>query len=145
MYGNSASNQFDVAELSVPTEVKEWDNVAEGKNVDIVLQMDGYSWTINEKDITVSQLKDINLEVKENVNAIDPEGYVSFTMNHASDYVIVIDQKEMSQNDIPEALRFIGSSVQTGDTADVIPLSVIILLALVSVMIVIKMKRNQIR
>lgn len=199
--GNSVTVDMGAATV-VPARVLE---AAKGKDVDIVLQMDGYTWTINGKDITASQLKDINLEVKENVNAIDPdivdqladgrpakqisltydgefgftaelriyvgtdyegqygnlfwcrngkyfsyidsgiidpEGYVSFTMNHASDYVIVIDQKEMSQNDIPEALRFIGSSVQTGDTADVIPLSVIVLLALVSVVIVIKMKRG---
>lgn len=41
---------------------------AKGQDVDVVLDMGGYSWTINGKDI--KELKDVNLEVKINSNAI---------------------------------------------------------------------------
>lgn len=43
---------------------------AKGKDVDIVLEMAGYTWTINGKDITGEDLQDIDLEVKADVNAI---------------------------------------------------------------------------
>lgn len=57
----------------VPAKVLE---AAKGSDVDIVLQMDGYSWTINGKDIKGVNLKDINLEVKTNTSAI-PIGLIS--------------------------------------------------------------------
>lgn len=37
---------------------------AAGKNVDLVIDMGDYSWTIHGKDIDASKIKDINLEVK---------------------------------------------------------------------------------
>lgn len=57
----------------VPAKVLE---AAKGSDVDIVLQMDGYSWTINGKDIKGVNLKDINLEVKTNTSVI-PIGLIS--------------------------------------------------------------------
>lgn len=153
---------------------------AKGKNVNIVLEMNGYSWTINGKDITAKDLQDINLEVKEDVNAIpnktveklangratkqitlthdgafgfkanlriyvgkeyagkygnifryksgkyfefvdagkiDKDGYAVFTMNHASDYVIVIDKKAMSSSDIPSELK-VPEVPKTADTTN---------------------------
>lgn len=43
---------------------------AKGKDVDIQLNLGGYSWTINGRDIMASDLSDINLEVKQNTGAI---------------------------------------------------------------------------
>lgn len=51
----------------VPKEILE---AAKGSNVNIVLDMGGYSWTINGKDITADSLKSINLEVKMDTNAV---------------------------------------------------------------------------
>lgn len=42
---------------------KEILEAAKGKDVDIVLDMGGYTWTINGEDISASNLKDIDLEV----------------------------------------------------------------------------------
>lgn len=41
-----------------------------GKDINVRLNMGGYSWTINGKDVMASDLKAINLEVKFNTNAI---------------------------------------------------------------------------
>lgn len=153
---------------------------ARGKDVDVVLEMNGYTWTINGKDITANDLKDINLEVKVNVNAIpqnvvnmlaggndtlqitlthegafgftadlsiyvgteyagkyasifwynngkmeyihssaiDEQGYAVFPFSHASDYLVVMGDKPMSEKDIPKELRKGGSTTpQTGDTS----------------------------
>lgn len=49
---------------------KEILKAAKGKDVDVKLDMGGYTWTINGKDITAVNLKDINLEVKRNTNTI---------------------------------------------------------------------------
>lgn len=57
----------------VPVEVL---NAAKGADVDVVLKMNGYSWTINGEDIKGVNLKDINLEVKTDTNAV-PTGLVS--------------------------------------------------------------------
>lgn len=43
---------------------------AKEKDVDVVLQMDGYSWTIDAKDIKGMNLEDINLEVNLHADAI---------------------------------------------------------------------------
>lgn len=51
----------------VPKEILE---AAKGKDIDVILQMNGYSWKINGKNILSSNLKDINLEVTRNTNAI---------------------------------------------------------------------------
>jgi hypothetical protein len=51
----------------VPVEVlKE----AKGKNIDVTFDMGGYSWTVNGKNIGGIDLKDINLAVDMNTNAI---------------------------------------------------------------------------
>lgn len=55
---------------------KEMLEAAKGKDVDLVLNMGGYSWTINGQNITAKYLKDINLQVKLNTNAI-PSSTVS--------------------------------------------------------------------
>lgn len=41
-----------------------------GKSIDIILQMGGYRWVINGMDVAATNLKDINLEVKLDTNAI---------------------------------------------------------------------------
>lgn len=51
----------------VPVEILE---AAKGQNVEVVLDMGDYSWTINGKDIKATDLKDINLEVELNTNNI---------------------------------------------------------------------------
>ncbi len=53
----------------VPVEILE---AVKGKDVEIVLDMGGYSWTINGKDVTASDLKAINLEVTLDTEAIAP-------------------------------------------------------------------------
>ena len=54
----------------VPEEILE---SAKGRNVTIELKMNGYAWIINGRDITASDIKDINLEVRTDVNAISKE------------------------------------------------------------------------
>ena len=51
----------------IPKEVQE---AIQGKSVNIVLNMDGYSWTLNGMDVAATNLKDIDLEVKVDTNAI---------------------------------------------------------------------------
>lgn len=43
-----------------------------GKDVTVVLDMGGYSWEINGKDVHAPSLKDINLEVSLDTNAVAP-------------------------------------------------------------------------
>ena len=57
----------------VPVEVLK---AAKGHNVDVVLDMGGYSWTINGNDIKASNLKDINLKVEMNTNVV-PSGAIA--------------------------------------------------------------------
>lgn len=45
-------------------------SAAKGKDVDVVFEMDGYTWTVNGKDITAEQLKDIDLSVTMDSGAI---------------------------------------------------------------------------
>ena len=54
----------------VPLEILE---SAKGKNMNVILNMGGYTWTIHGKDINAETLKAINLEVKLNSNAISTE------------------------------------------------------------------------
>lgn len=49
---------------------------AKGKDVTLVLKMNGYTWTINGKDIVASELKDINMGVMIDSGAI-PAGVVN--------------------------------------------------------------------
>lgn len=158
---------------------------AKGKDVNIAFQMNGYTWTINGKDITEADLKDIDLEVKTGVHGIPEDvvkklagerdtlqitlahegafgftaeltvyigeeydgqygnlfwynndkkmeyidsdkvkadGCATFTFTHASDYVIVLDDEQMSAEDIPEELRVKqekDAAPRTGDTTGV--------------------------
>ena len=150
---------------------------AKGKNVNVILEMNGYAWTINGEDILSSDVKDINMEVKENTGVIpkeaidqlakgkdikqislahdgefgfkaqltlnmgkqyagkygnmfwyqkdktfkhiasetiDNKGNITFTMEHASDYVIVLDDKKMSDNTITDVKKPIEDSPKTG-------------------------------
>lgn len=57
----------------VPKDVLE---AAKGKDVDIVLDMNGYKWTINGNNIQADNLKDINLSVDTDSDAI-PEDVIS--------------------------------------------------------------------
>ena len=57
----------------VPVEVLK---AAKDHNVDVVLDMGGYSWTINGNDIKASNLKDINLKVEMNTNVV-PSGAIA--------------------------------------------------------------------
>ncbi len=54
----------------VPKDILE---TIKGKDINIQLNMGGYTWTINGKDVTASDLKDINMEVKFNTNAVPSE------------------------------------------------------------------------
>ena len=58
----------DMQSASVVT--KEMLGAAKGKDVNIQLNLGGYSWTINGMDIMASDLSDIDLEVKQNTGAI---------------------------------------------------------------------------
>lgn len=69
---------------TVPSEVLK---SVKGKDVDVVLDMGTYSWTINGKDVTANNLKDINLKVTMNSNAI-PQSAVEKTAS--GDQVIQI-------------------------------------------------------
>lgn len=60
---------------TVPSEVLK---SAKGKDVDVVLDMGAYSWTINGKDVTADKLKDINLKVTMNSNEI-PQNVIEKT------------------------------------------------------------------
>ena len=60
---------------TVPSEVLK---SVKGKDVDVVLDMGGYSWAINGKEVTADKLKDINLKVTMNSNAI-PQSVVEKT------------------------------------------------------------------
>ena len=51
----------------VPTAILE---AAKGKDINVVLDMGGYSWTINGKDIKSTNLKDVDLKVNFDTNAI---------------------------------------------------------------------------
>lgn len=57
----------------VPTAILE---AAKGKDVNIVLDMGGYSWTINGKDIKAGNLKDIDLKVNFDTKVV-PDSVVS--------------------------------------------------------------------
>ncbi len=46
---------------------------AKGRDIDIVLQMNGYTWTMNGREIFALNLADINLEVKFDQNVIPSE------------------------------------------------------------------------
>lgn len=63
----------------VPVEILE---AVKGSDVDVVLQMDGYSWTINGNDVTAANLAEINLEVKRTENAIPAETVKAVAGNH---------------------------------------------------------------
>ena len=194
----------------VPEEVL---SAAEGKDVDVVLQMGGYTWTINGKSVSASALKDIDLAVKTDVNAIPADivkrlangnatkqftlvhdgafgftaelkiymgteyggkygnlfwydndkkidfidasrigadGYVSFTMSHASDYVVVVNRQELSEINVPLDLRPVrdnsdgktDSTPKTGDTADVLPYVLVMGFAAAAVLAVLKRKNR---
>lgn len=55
---------------------------AQGKDVDVVLEMDGYTWTINGKNIIASDLTDINLEVTRNTSYIPDSVVKTIAGNH---------------------------------------------------------------
>lgn len=170
--GSDVTVKMETATV-VPEEVL---TAAKGKDVNIVLEMDGYAWVINGQDITDGS-SDINLSVETDTNAVpadivnkladgapakqihlahngdfgftatlriyvgteytgkygnlfwytdsekftyidsgkvDEEGYVSLTFTHASDYVIVLNNQIMSNQDIPSDLKDTTSNVQTG-------------------------------
>lgn len=164
---------------------KEILEAAQGKDVDIKLNMGGYTWTINGQDIKASNLKDINLKVDVNTNAVPSsvvkklaggnptmqlslahegdfgflaelslnvgsdkagkygnlfyydsdgkmvyidagvvtaDGMLSLTFSHASDYVVVFNEKQMSQSDVPNDLQPLsgggaGNAAQAGGAA----------------------------
>ncbi|MDE7434234.1 MAG: hypothetical protein K2N01_00225 [Lachnospiraceae bacterium] len=72
--GNGATITVAMGDATVvPKDILE---AAKGKDVDVVLQMDGYTWTINGKNILSENLKDINLRVIRNTEYI-PSGLIS--------------------------------------------------------------------
>ena len=160
----------------IPKEILE---SAKGKDVNLYLEMGGYSWTINGKDVLASNLQDIDLRVEMNTGAVPPQvvqqmagenpsiqlsldhegdfgfkavlnlyvgsqyagkygnlfyydsagkmvyistgligadGRVSLNFSHASDYLVVIDDTEMSQEDVPKELTpSINTSPEQGE------------------------------
>ncbi len=196
--GGSVSVDMDGATV-ISKEILE---AAKGKDVDIQLNMGGYTWTINGKDIKASNLKDINLQVildtKNipsktlqalagdnpirqlslvhegdfgfkasltvnvgsqhsgqfgnlyyhdsdgkmvfiNAGKIQPDGNVSLEFSHASDYVIVMSDKEMSQSDVPaeisptqkkEQVVSPKKSAKTGDETNIVYWMVLGMIAL---------------
>lgn len=176
----------DMQSASVVT--KEMLGAAKGKDVNIQLNLGGYSWTINGKDILASDLSDIDLEVKQNTGAIpsrviqsmagdnpvqqlslthngdfgfrasltinvgsensgkygnlyyydstgkmvflnagviDANGNVTLSFSHASEYLIVVNDRVMSNDDVPADLRpgtdtsggAVTTPVSTGNTS----------------------------
>ena len=78
---------------------------------------------------------------------VTPEGNLSLTFSHASDYVVVFNEKQMSQSDVPNDLQPLsgggaGNAARTGDTAPVGMLIVLMLAALASVSVVVLKRRN---
>jgi len=61
-------NSDNTVATVVPVEIID---AVKGKDVDVVLDLGGYSWIINGLDITSSNLSDINLEVLLDTKAID--------------------------------------------------------------------------
>ncbi len=176
---------------------------ARGKDVTLVLKMDGYTWTVNGMDIQAADLRDIDLRVIKhtsniptstvqalsggnptmqitlahegnfgfqatltigigaehsgkygnlfyhdsagkmvfiNAGPVDSNGNVNLMFSHASDYLIVISDRMMSQADVPEGLMpegggnisqngsmsaansgVAGKSVNTGDHDTALP------------------------
>lgn len=201
--GESVQIDMDKATVA-PKEILE---AAKGKDVTVELNMGGYTWTINGKDIKANTLKDINLEVTVNSNAIpsktvqalagknptcqlslthngsfgfkadltvnvgakyngkfgnlyyydsdgkmvyrnsgkiDKNGNVTLSFDHASDYVIIMSDKKMSQSDVPAKLtpnnKGGNETVKTGDTA---PIFGFVLLAVVSMTAIVLVMRRK--
>lgn len=74
--GNGEKIEIKMAESGATQIPKDILEAAKGKNTNLVLDMGGYTWTINGMDILASDLKDINLEVKTDTNAI-PNSLIS--------------------------------------------------------------------
>lgn len=165
----------------VPKDILE---AARGKDVNIVLEMEGYSWTINGTTVLSKNLEDINLEVTRHTNyipnrivsalagsnpveqislthnghfgftanltlnvgeqyagqdgnlyyydsdgkmvfinagTIDNNGYVSLAFSHASDYALVITQKQVSVMDETDTATL-------PETGDMVPMKLFALL-----------------
>ena len=68
--GTSAGSTVQVDMKDATVLSKEILEAAKGKNVNIQLNMGSYTWTINGKDIKASDLKDIDMKVTMNTNAI---------------------------------------------------------------------------
>lgn len=183
---------------------------AKGKDVTLKLDMGAYTWTIHGKDIFAEHLKDINLEVKQDSNAIpdkviqalagknptqqlslmhngdfgfkasltfsvgsqyggqygnlfyygrdgkivfidagriDENGNVTLTFRHASDYVVVMHQQKMSDNDVPKDLRpntKTDKSPKTGDAGNAAIPSVMTVLAMLIAAAVVKRNKKEI-
>ena len=163
----------------VPKEVLE---AAKGKDVSVVLEMEGYSWTINGKDIKATNLQDIDLRVIKNtdnipsstvqtlagdnpcmqitlahegnfgfkaslnigvgseytgkygnlyyhdsagkmvfMNAgkIGADGNVSLDFSHASDYLLVMSDQAMSQENVPGSLNPTGTSINQNGNGNI--------------------------
>ena len=198
--GAAAGENITVAMGGATVVPKEILEAAKGKDVNIVLDMGGYTWTINGMDILASELKDINLEVKFDTNAIpsnvvkamagdnpvrqislthngdfgfkatltmnagaeysgkygnlyyydsdgkmvfinagtiDESGNVSLEFSHASDYLLVMSDKQMSQADVPDEFQTQGegtgaeantNGVKTGDETNAVPYLVLMIL-----------------
>ncbi|MBS5520806.1 MAG: hypothetical protein KHX56_00890 [Clostridiales bacterium] len=68
---NTADGQTVTVPMNGATVIsKDILQAAKGRDVTIVLDMGGYTWTINGMNILASDLKDINLEVKFDTNAV---------------------------------------------------------------------------
>lgn len=71
--GAGSENRQVTVDMGSATVVpKEILQAARGKDVDIVLNMGDYSWTIKGQDIAANNLEDIDLEVKLDTDAVPP-------------------------------------------------------------------------
>lgn len=202
---------------------KEILEAAKGKDVTLILKMEGYTWTINGMDIQAADLRDIDLRVIKytsnipsstvqalsggnptmqitlvhegdfgfqatltidigaehsgkygnlfyhdsagkmvfiDAGPVDANGNVSLTFSHASDYLIVIADRMMSQADVPEGLmpagggdisqngslsaandNAAGKSVNTGDHDTALPW-IVVSIAMLGI-ITLSLKKNR--
>ena len=198
----------------VPKEILE---AAKGKNVTVKLEKEDYTWEINGKDISASDLDEINLEVKLNTEDIPPvtveklagdkptkqlslthegdfgfkatlsvnmgnehagnfgslyyydsdhkmvyidsgmimeDGSVYLDFSHASDYVIVVSEAEMTQEDVDKDLQPLEStedvevieqeiSKDAGSSMEPVIVIILIIICIIAIVLVIKKKNNK--
>ncbi len=78
--GKTVTVDMVKADGSVDTKVpKDVLSELKGKNVNLELKMDGYSWVINGRDVTADSLKDVDLKVVFNTTAVPSSAIAKIT------------------------------------------------------------------